>query len=128
MIEEKIEQKTRLAEQSKRDDLLKKEKGIAMQEKEALIMMMKMQMKEQQEHTEKEPAEVTVNRYEPSPVESTGEREELRARIVDLENKLDDMDMALEDTKKENQQFSKWSGSGRRLACNVYFSNIFTEG
>lgn len=102
---ERLDRRERMAEKRRNEELLEKERGKAMQQQEALIMMMKMQLKEQQEKADRALEEALMERFVPSPVESnSAEREELVSQITDLENKLDDMDCVLEEVKMENKQ------------------------
>lgn len=112
---ERLERREMKAEKKRNADLLKKERGKA-QQQQALLMMMHMQLKEQQERAEKELEEALMDRYVPSPVEShSAEREHLISQITELETKLDDMDIVLEDFKVENKQL------GKTMSCLRYY-------
>lgn len=119
---ERLERREMRAEKKRNTELLKKERGKAAQQQEALLMMMQMQLKQQQERAERELEEALMDRYVPSPVESnSAERDNLISQITDLESKLDDMDMVLEDVKAENQQLGKTMLCLQKLHCLATF-------
>ena len=104
---EAMDKKAKLTEERAQDKLLLNEKGKAKKQEEALIMMMKMQMKEQQERSDRELEEAMAERFAPSPIESTGEVHELRMLVENLEAKMDDMYIEVDEKKNENKQLCK---------------------
>ena len=98
---------SRLAEKRRQEELQKNDKRGMVQQQQAMIMMLKMQLEEQQEQAKRELAEAMLARATPSPVESLGERDDLFAKIAELESKLDDMHIVMDDAKAENHQLSK---------------------
>ena len=83
----------------------------AQQQKDSVIEMLKMQMRDAQERADQDLQDALNRPQSVSSVATNPEVYELREDVEKLENKLEDMMNQLEDRENENRRLGEWESS-----------------